>query len=156
MFRDLVPFLIAAAVALVVIQPWLSAVLRRRRARGHRADGHSHRALAPVGMLLTGVYGGYFGGAQSIMLIAVLGLAYDEHLQRTNALKNVLAGLVNLVAATVFVLAAHVAWDAAALLAAGSVAGGYAGAHAGRRLPATALRALIVVVGLAAAVRLAA
>ena len=118
-FRAIVPVLIAAAVALVVIQPWLAAAFRRR-SRAGRSDGSR---LATAGVLLTGIYGGYFGAAQSILLIALLGLTYDEHLQRINALKNVLAGLVNLVAAALFAVAAHVAWDAAGLIAAGSTLG---------------------------------
>ena len=105
-------------------------------------------------MFASGVYGGYFGAAQGILLLAILGLALDEELQRINALKVVLAGLVNLVAAIVFVFAAHVAWLAAALIAVGATLGGLIGAHAGRRLPEAALRAVIVVVGVVAIVRL--
>jgi uncharacterized membrane protein YfcA len=101
-----------------------------------------------------GVYGGYFGAAQGILLLAVLGLALDEELQRINALKVVLAGLVNLVAGVVFVFAAHVAWAPAGLIAVGSLCGGVIGARAGRRLPPLALRGVIVVVGIAAIVHL--
>jgi uncharacterized membrane protein YfcA len=104
--------------------------------------------------LASGVYGGYFGAAQGIMLLAILGLAVDDDLQRINALKVVLAGLVNLVAGVIFVFAAHVAWLPALLIAVGSVAGGVLGARYGRRLPPAALRAVIVVVGIVAIVRL--
>ena len=101
------------------------------------------------------IYGGYFGAAQGILLLAILGLSLPgEHLQRINALKVVLAGLVNLVAGIVFVFAAHVAWLAALLIAFGSTIGGVLGARYGRRLPAAALRAVIVVVGIVAIVRL--
>jgi uncharacterized membrane protein YfcA len=79
----------------------------------------------------------------------------DEDIQRQNALKNVLAGLVNFVAAVVFVASAkHVDWAAAGLVAAGSIVGGLIGARVGRRLPPNALRAVIVVVGVAALVKL--
>jgi uncharacterized membrane protein YfcA len=105
-------------------------------------------------VLASGIYGGYFGAAQGILLLAILGLAVNDDLQRINALKVVLAGLVNLVAAVVFIFAAHVAWLAALLIALGSTVGGVVGARAGRRLPATALRAIIVAVGVAAIVRL--
>jgi uncharacterized membrane protein YfcA len=103
---------------------------------------------------VTGVYGGYFGAAQGILLLSLLGLTIDDELQRLNALKVVLAGGNNLVAGLIFVFAAHVDWGAAGLIAAGSVLGGVAGSHWGRRLPAGALRALIVVVGVIAIVRL--
>jgi uncharacterized membrane protein YfcA len=100
------------------------------------------------------VYGGYFGAAQGILLLGILGLALPDDLHRVNALKNVLAMLVNLVAGIVFAFVADVAWDAAALLAVGSAAGGQLGARYGRRLPPGVLRAVIVVVGCTAIVRL--
>ncbi len=88
------------------------------------------------------------------MLLAILGLTIDEPLGRINALKVVLAGLVNLVSGLIFVFAAHVAWDVTALIAGGSTLGGLLGARIGRRLPPGVLRALIVVVGTVAIVRL--
>jgi uncharacterized membrane protein YfcA len=102
----------------------------------------------------SGVYGGYFGAAQGILLLAILGLTVDDDLQRINALKVVLAGLVNFVAGVVFVFVAHVAWGAAVLIAVGSTIGGVLGARGGRRLPAPVLRGVIVVVGVVAIVRL--
>ena len=103
---------------------------------------------------LCGVYGGYFGAAQGVLLMAFLGILIDETMQRLNAVKNVLAGLVNFVAAIVFVLVSEVAWDAAAIIAVGSTIGGQVGGMYGRRLPPTVLRGVIVVVGTVAAVRL--
>jgi hypothetical protein len=103
-----------------------------------------------------GVYGGYFGAAQGIILIAVLALMLRESLQQANGIKNVLAGLTNLVAGATFVVATEVDWTAAAFIAIGSVAGGYSGARFARRLPDSALRAVIVVVGSYAIVRLVA
>jgi hypothetical protein len=149
-FKAIVPVFIAIALGLIVAQPQLDRLLeaRRTRSRGHGGP------LALLGVFASGIYGGYFGAAQGIMLLAVLGLALDEELQRINALKVVLAGLVNLVAALVFVFAAPVAWGAAALIAAGSTLGGIGGARVGRRLSPTVLRAVIVVVGIAAIVRL--
>ena len=105
-------------------------------------------------MFVAGIYGGYFGAAQGIMLLSILALSLNDDLQRINALKVVLAGLVNLVAGIVFVIAAHVAWGAALLIAVGSVIGGFLGARYGKRLPEDALRAVIVVVGIFAIVRL--
>lgn len=150
-FDAIVPAFVALGVALVALQPWINRRLARSRHPG--ADGHvGPPALLATG--LTGVYGGYFGAAQGILLLAILGIALDDDLQRVNALKVVLAGLVNGVAAVVFVVAADLAWEAVALIAIGSALGGQLGAHAGRRLPAPALRAVIVVVGLAAIAKL--
>ena len=103
---------------------------------------------------LAGVYGGYFGAAQGILLLAILGLALPDDLQRVNALKNVLAGVVNGVAAIVFILVADIAWGPAALIAAGSVVGAQLAARYGRHMSAQALRAVIVAVGIAAIVQL--
>jgi uncharacterized membrane protein YfcA len=102
----------------------------------------------------TGVYGGYFGAAQGVLLIGLLGIAFTDTLQRLNAAKNVLAALVNGIAAVIFIAVTHIAWGAAGLIAAGSILGGQIGARVGRRLPPAALRALIVCVGVAALVKL--
>lgn len=150
-FEAIVPVFVALGVALVIAQPRVNRWLAKRR----RTDAHAHGgAPALAATALTGVYGGYFGAAQGIMLLAILGIAIDDDLQRVNALKVVLAGLVNFVAAVVFVLAAHLAWAAVALIAVGSALGGQLGARLGRRLPAPALRAVIVVVGLVAIAKL--
>jgi uncharacterized protein len=101
-----------------------------------------------------GVYGGYFGAAQGVLLIGMLGIAFSDGLQRINAVKNVLAGLVNGVAAMVFIALTHVDWTIAGLIAAGSILGGQLGARVGRRLPPWGLRLLIVCVGVAALVKL--
>src|ERR1700733_362789 len=153
-FKDIVPAFIVIALALIILQPRLARVMDAYRARRARESGQ----LGPVSFLsvfVTGIYGGYFGAAQGIMLLAILGLSLpDEDLQRVNAVKVVLAGLVNLIAGIVFVFAAHVVWLAALLLAIGSTIGGVLGARYGRRLPPAGLRALIVVVGVVAIVRL--
>ena len=101
-----------------------------------------------------GIYGGYFGAAQGVILLSLLGIFIADDLQRLNGVKNVLATIANGVAAIVFVFAADVAWEVAALIAVGSIIGGQFGAHFGRRLPAPVLRVVIVVVGVIAAVRL--
>ena len=96
------------------------------------------------------MYGGYFGAAQGVILMGVLGIGIDDSLQRLNGLKNVLAGLVNGIAGVIFILVAHVDWTVVVLIAVGSVIGGQLGATVGRRLSPVALRAVIVVVGLVA------
>lgn len=150
-FEAIVPVFVAAGVVLVLLQPRINRRLARRRTEHPHAHGGTPALLATG---LTGVYGGYFGAAQGVLLLAILGIAIDDDLQRVNALKVVLAGLVNFVAAIVFVLAAHIAWGAVALIAAGSALGGQLGARVGRRLPTPALRAVIVIVGLAAIAKL--
>ncbi len=146
-FKAIVPAFIAIALVLIVVQPRLARALERSRGRTHRERAGP---LATAAVFGSGIYGGYFGAAQGILLLAVLGLSLDDDLQRINALKVVLAGLVNLVAGVVFVFAAHIAWTAALLIAGGSTLGGLIGARAGRRLPPAALRAVIVVVGVVA------
>jgi len=148
-FKSIVPGFIAAGLVLVLIQPWLT-----RRLAGRHGRPLAFPGALPVGLYTVGVYGGYFGAAQGILILALLGLASSEGLQRINALKNVLAGVTNLVAGIVFVIAAHISWPAAALIAGGSVLGGQLGARIGRRLPLPALRAVIVGVGIAAILKL--
>ncbi|HSK55893.1 MAG TPA: sulfite exporter TauE/SafE family protein [Jiangellales bacterium] len=143
-FATVVPVLIVLACLLVAVQPWLVHRLRDR-------PRHAHGGLvAWLLVLATGVYGGYFGAAQGIMLIAALGVTLDEGLQRVNAAKNVLAGLANLVSGAVFVVVAPVDWRAAVLVAVGATLGGWVGARVGRRLPPAVLRGVVVLVGLAA------
>jgi len=149
-FRSIVPILILVACVLVVAQPALS---RRVVARGG-ADRPHGGVLLFVAVFATGVYGGYFGAAQGVILVALLGIFLDDGIQRLNAAKNVLAALVNGVAALVFVLFAPVAWAPAALLAIGATVGGQLGARLGRRISQGWLRAAIVVVGVTVAVRL--
>jgi len=148
-FRGVVPVLILGACVLVALQPRLA----RRAAAGGGGRAHGGPALF-AGVYATGVYGGYFGAAQGVILLALLAIFVDDSLQRLNGIKNVLAGLVNGVAAVLFVAAADVAWEAAGLLAAGAVVGGQIGAGVGRRIPARLLRAVVVAVGTLAAVAL--
>jgi uncharacterized membrane protein YfcA len=149
-FKAIVPVFIALALVLTLLQPRLNRWLAAREVDLDRRG----RVLTPLAVYATGIYGGYFGAAQGILLLAILGVALPQDLHRTNALKNVLAGLVNGVAGVYFVFAAHVAWAPAAIIAVASILGGQLGARYGRRLEPALLRALIVVVGIAAIVRL--
>jgi len=145
-----VPALIIASCVLVVIQPKLSAWLE-----SGREERRSHAGpVLMTGVFLAGVYGGYFGAAQGVLLIGLLGVFLTENLQRVNGSKNVLVTIVNGTAALVFVLLAHVAWLVVGLIGVGSMSGGLIGAKFGRRLPAVALRVIIVLVGLVSAVKL--
>lgn len=150
-FDTIVPVLILLALILVVIQP---RVAKAVAARGG-AVVHPHGSPALVaGIFLTGIYGGYFGAAQGVLMLALMGMLLRDDLQRMNAVKNVLALLVNGVAAVFFVFTATIDWAAALLIAVGSALGGLLGAKIGRRLPPAALRAVIVVVGLTAVTKL--
>jgi uncharacterized protein len=149
-FSDVVPVLIVIALVLVVLGPRLSRKVAARSTAGEREI--SPLLLACV--FGTGVYGGYFGAAQGIILISLLSIFVADHLQRLNAAKNVLAMLVNGVASIVFILATSVDWKVVGIIAVGSVLGGQIGASVGRRLDPRALRAVIVIVGLVALVRL--
>ncbi|MGA2469194.1 MAG: sulfite exporter TauE/SafE family protein [Solirubrobacteraceae bacterium] len=152
-FRAIVPGFILLALVLIIAQPRLARIVAARATPSPRR--HAGGGVVMLGAIyLTGVYGGYFGAAQGIMLLAILGLGLDETLHRVNAAKNVLAGLANLLAGVIFAFAAHPDWTAVALLAAGSVLGGTLTGRYGRHLHPTALRALIVAVGIVAAVRL--
>lgn len=149
-FKDIVPVFIALALALVVLQPRLNRLLAKHDIVPKREGG----LLTPLAVYLTGVYGGYFGAAQGILLLGILGVALPQDLHRTNALKNVLSGLINGVAGLYFILVAHIDWAPAGLIAGASILGGQLGAHYGRRLNPVALRGLIVIVGVTAIVRL--
>ena len=165
-FQAIVPVLIGIALVMVVFQPRLSRfVAARQRARGtlppadaaEVPEGPGLQVGGPVLwalVFLSGVYGGYFGAAQGVLLLGLMGVAFTDTIQRINGVKNVLAGLVNGIAAVVFVLATRIDWGAAGLIAAGAIIGGQIGARVGRKLPPWALRVLIICVGVAALVKL--
>jgi uncharacterized membrane protein YfcA len=151
-FERIVPILILTACVMVVLQPWLSQVVARRQ----DVSG----GLARVGpalvvlVFLIAIYGGYFGAAQGVMLMALLTTFVVDDLQRLNGLKNFLTVVINSVAATLFILVAPINWSVALLLALGSILGGQLGASTGRRLSPAVLRLLIVAVGAIVATRL--
>ena len=146
-FEAIVPVLVGLGVLLVAIQPWIAAKLSVPH-NTHLVGG----LVAFVLVYLVGIYGGYFGAAQGVLLIAILGALVDANLQRVNALKNVLAAVVNAVAAVIFIVVADVDWGIALVMTVGAALGGFLGAHYGRRLPALALRLVIVCVGVVAVV----
>ena len=133
-FHAVVPVLILLGCVLVAFQPWLK--------RWISVPSHAHRAWWVIpAVFATGIYGGYFGAAQGVLLMAILGLGLDPDLQRMNGLKNVLATVVNTIAAVLFIIVADVDWLAAGMIAVGSTFGGFLGARYGRKLPPIALRA---------------
>ena len=158
-FTQIVPVLLVLALALVVTGPRIQAFARRRAEFAGHGAGHvsALRMVALVlGTFAVGIYGGYFTAAQGILLIGVMGALLPEDVQRMNAAKNLLALLVNIVAAVSYILVAfdRISWPVVGLIAGGSLVGGWLGAHYGRRLSPGALRAIIVVVGLIGLYRL--
>lgn len=148
-FRHVVPVLILFAVVLVIIQP---RIARRRAAAGRKAEHPG--PLLQSGTFLTSIYGGYFGAAQGVVLLALFDITLDDDLQRLNAAKNVVAAAINAVGALFFIARTDIAWKVAGLLFVGSTLGGQIGAHLGRRIPPNALRLVIVVVGTGVAIKL--
>lgn len=170
-FDGVVPVLIVIACVLVVIGP---ALKRRAAVRNLRlaerdlthtldADDHQRNRHATEGAalrestvllvaatLLTGMYGGYFGAAQGVILLAILSILLRGSIQRANAVKNVLAASANLTASFIFVALTQIDWVAAGLIALGAVVGGQVGAKVGRKIPDNSLRALVVIVGISA------
>lgn len=158
-FITVVPVLLVVALALVVVGPRIQTWVRGRAEKAGRSVDHlsAGRLTALVAATFAiGVYGGYFTAAQGILLIAAMGALLPEDMQRMNAAKNLLSLVVNIVAAVAYTVVAfdRISWAAAALIAGGSLVGGYLGAHYGRRLSPTVLRAVIVVVGLIGLYRL--
>ena len=152
-FDMVVPALIGVALLVVALQPLLSRLVSRRRAkRGTTARAHGGVPLS-TGMLFASAYGGYFGAAQGIIYLALMGLFLDEDLQRINAVKNVLGAIVNGTAAAFFLFVADFDWTAVLLIAAGSAIGGQFGALVGRRLPPIALRLLVIAIGTVAIIQ---
>lgn len=160
-FRMIVPALIAIGLGMVVWGP----SLQRRAARGRetttdygRLSTLSRPRLGTVlgGVYLLGIYGGYFGAAQGVLIVGLMSVLTSEDLQSVTALKNLLTTGVNAIAAVTFLIVSpgSADWTAVLLIAAGATLGGVVGARFGRRLPPLLLRALIVVIGVAALLRL--
>jgi uncharacterized membrane protein YfcA len=153
-FKAIVPALIALGLLMVVVGP----SVQRRTAAAQREGSRNmlSRVLLTVGIFALGIYGGYFGAAQGILLVGLMGMILRDGIQRLTAIKNVLATLVNAVAAITFmVVATHrIDWEVVALISSGAFLGGYLGARFGRRLSPAVLRIFIVVIGSLALVKI--
>ena len=161
-FATIVPWLIASATVMVAIGPLRTRITSRLAARRRataddsggvitprRSESIHRRALWPwTGVV--GIYGGYFGAAQGVVLMAILTWIYDARVQYSNAAKNLFASIANMMAAFVFTAAGYVVWPAALLLMASSTLGGYLGARWARRLPEVVLRGMVIAVGVIA------
>jgi uncharacterized membrane protein YfcA len=147
-FTAAVPVLIVIACGLILLQPLIAPTL----ARAGGSPGR-HRGPLLAGMVVAGLYGGYFGVAVGVFLMAVLGLLFSANLQTAGAAKNVLAAATNGVAAGIFLLAGSISWTPAIVLSVGTIAGGRLGVGVGRSLAPAPYRIALVAIGLTAAVR---
>ncbi len=153
-FDRVVPVLVIGASLLMLLQPWLAARVTAAREARAREPTRPAELTPALACFLAGIYGGYFGAAQGIILLATLGGLLPDQLARTNALKNVLALTVNATATVFFLFSGHVAWMVVLLIAVGSVIGANIGAGIGKRVPVPVLRGFIVVFGLVVGMRL--
>lgn len=157
-FETIVPVLLSIAVVLVIVQPRIQAWVRaHKERRGQSTDlTRGQFALVLVLLYLAGTYGGYFAAAQGIIVIGILGSLLPDPLQRLNAVKNMSVLVVNVVAGATYTIVAfdRIEWVAVALIAVGSMIGGFIGASVGRTMSPTVLRGVIVVLGLVAIARI--
>jgi uncharacterized protein len=149
-FRAVVPWLIGAATLLFAAAPWLTARLAHLD-----AEHAARRRTLRIAVLLTGVYGGYFGAGLGIMLLAIMALTLPYDVHELQGLRAVLSTIINAVAALVFIVRGHLALDAVAMLLAGTLLGGWLGTGLIMRLSPRLVRALVIAVGVATTVRLA-
>jgi uncharacterized membrane protein YfcA len=145
-FEVVVPFLVGGASVTILLQP------RIKQLQPGRLSPNNPAAL--VAIFLVGIYGGYFGAAAGVLVLALSEVLHAQSLARNNALKNMLTGAANTVAAVGFAVFGPVDWWAALLLGLGCVVGGRIGPVIVRRLDPRVLRTVIAVAGLALAVRL--
>ena len=146
-FEAIVPALIAASCLLLISQPRLTPRISHA--------GNERSPFLTAGILFCGAYGAYFGSAVSILLFALLALFVADTLQHLNAVKILLVGGANLLAALAYAFLAPVDWRYAVTLMVSSLLGGRAGAHYARRIPSDPLRISIAMIGLGVAVALA-
>lgn len=144
LFKDLVPYLILLASALLAVQDPIRAWLTRRMGEGHSARLEGLTWL-PAG--LASVYGGYFGAGLGVMLLSVLGLTLDDTLTRINALKQATSAMVNIAAAIFFVFSGRVVWPVALVMAVGALIGGMLGGRLAGKIKPSSLRWVVVLIG---------
>jgi uncharacterized membrane protein YfcA len=149
-FRGLVPFLILLACALLALQ---DTVKRRLGSAGEGAPAVQRTPLLLGAVFLAAVYGGYFGAGLGIMLLALLAICIHDSLTRLNAMKQALSAVINIVAAIFFAFSGQVDWRMAGAMAIASLLGGNLGGRIASRLDPRWLRAVILVLGVAVAVK---
>lgn len=158
LFRALVPYLILLASLLLAVQERLRALVSRRVSAGMRGSTGTigersiREAWVVVPAFAASVYGGYFGAGLGVILLAVLGLVIDDTLTRINALKQAVSFAVNITAALFFLFSGKVVWTVALTMAIGAVVGGVLGGRLAGRISPSALRRVVVAIGVIVAV----
>lgn len=143
-FENLIPWLLILASTLLVLQKPLG---RWIAAHPHEKPKRSTVIGIVFFQFLVGVYGGYFGAGIGILMLSSLAFMGIPDIHRMNAVKSVLGGVMNGITAVIFVASGVVVWKYAVIMAAASVAGGYAGARVARRMKPEYVRAIVVVIG---------
>ncbi|MPY94165.1 MAG: TSUP family transporter [Acidimicrobiia bacterium] len=150
LFRDLVPFLVLGACALLAFQSRIRMALPARSASsGDSGPGPG----ATAAMFVTCVYGGYFGAGMGIVTLATLSIAVPDTFPRTNALKQAVTLVTNVIAALFFAFSGEVRWGAALVMAPAALLGGNLGGRLARRVDARLMRVVVVMIGLVVAVQ---
>lgn len=144
-FKELVPYLILTASALLALQNPMRAWLNKRL-QAHSAQGLSNLWLLPL-IGLAGIYGGYFGAGLSVIVLVALALVLDDSFTRLNALKQAVAFCVNVAAAIFFFFSGKVVWSVAAVMAVGALMGGILGGKLAGKINPNVLRWIVVVSG---------
>jgi hypothetical protein len=145
LFRGLVPFLILAASLLLAVQDPVRAWLTRRMSANPSGGRHETWSALPVG--LAAIYGGYFGAGLSVIVLAALGLTFEDSLTRLNAIKQLIGFSVNVAAAIFFLFSGKVVWLAALVMAVGALIGGVLGGRLAGRVKPASLRWIVVTIG---------
>jgi len=141
-FRTLVPWLILLATVLFALQPMLA------RRFAHVAHDHPTRGiLLQLGTVAISIYGGYFGAAMGVMMLAVFGICLVATLAEIGGIRSILSLVVNALAAVIFIVDGHVLWLFAAVLALGTLLGGWIGARLALSMPVPLFRLTVVVIG---------
>ena len=151
-FDKLVPYLILFATFLFMAQDPIQRLLKASNPEAHRTVKWFTYAL--VFQLFVGLYGGYFGAGIGIMMLAAFGILGMTDIHQMNALKNILGGSINGIAAIYFIWHNMVHWPYVAIMGIGSIAGGFSGAHLARRIGRPMVRRIVIAVGFAMALSL--
>jgi uncharacterized membrane protein YfcA len=146
-FDQVVPFLVAFAALALLLQPKISAWLAQR-------PGSGSRLLLPGGLIAASAYDGYWGAGAGVMTLALLMITTEQHLPRSNALKNMLLGIADVTCCAMFIAFWPIDWAAAAPMAAGFLAGSMIGPSLARHIPGHLLRVIVALAGLGLAIRL--
>lgn len=138
-FDLIIPWLLLLAAVILALGPRFSRGLRR-------VGLHAGPRTVLAAQFALGIYGGYFGGAVGLMMLAVWSLLTEADIAALTPLRTLMIAAANVAAVGLFAATGHVSWPATATVMAGAVAGGYLGARVGRRLPAPVLRGLILAI----------